>query len=286
MPWSRCKFAIGALGMNRGVGLSSRQRLCHRAEGEGGRQHGRLHAANTMHSHCCWSAALLTSRPNLAPNLTGAHSCMPAPGPPSPRSLRMYNRLVERCFTDCVESFRRKDLDSAEEKVSAGTAGVGVGSCCGAGACWGGGMRGGGPWGGGWGGGGLVRGIPEEGPRLCRGNQGGGGLIAAAMVLGQAEGHTLHSSSARGGGRVGLCHRASTNTEPSSGQLLSAGMACERARTTQHHRCLLSSPGCWSGAGARGPGCAASSLRPHAPALSTPALFSFSSCLPCVVLAH
>jgi hypothetical protein len=34
-----------------------------------------------------------------------------------PCSLRMYNSLVERCFRDCVESFRRKDLDSTEEKV-------------------------------------------------------------------------------------------------------------------------------------------------------------------------
>lgn len=33
-------------------------------------------------------------------------------------SLRMYNSLVEKCFKDCVESFRRKDLDSTEEKVS------------------------------------------------------------------------------------------------------------------------------------------------------------------------
>ena len=30
----------------------------------------------------------------------------------------MYNSLVEKCFKDCVESFRRKDLDGAEEKVS------------------------------------------------------------------------------------------------------------------------------------------------------------------------
>ncbi len=36
------------------------------------------------------------------------------------RSLRMYNTLVERCFVDCVDSFRRKDLESAEEKVGAG----------------------------------------------------------------------------------------------------------------------------------------------------------------------
>ena len=28
----------------------------------------------------------------------------------------MYNSLVERCFKDCVETFRRKDLDSGEEK--------------------------------------------------------------------------------------------------------------------------------------------------------------------------
>ena len=33
------------------------------------------------------------------------------------RSLRMYNSLVERCFKDCVDSFRRKDMEPAEEKV-------------------------------------------------------------------------------------------------------------------------------------------------------------------------
>jgi Tim10/DDP family zinc finger len=32
-------------------------------------------------------------------------------------SLRMYNSLVEKCFRDCVDSFRRKDLESSEEKV-------------------------------------------------------------------------------------------------------------------------------------------------------------------------
>lgn len=32
-------------------------------------------------------------------------------------SLKMYNSLVERCFRDCVDSFRRKDLDSTEEKA-------------------------------------------------------------------------------------------------------------------------------------------------------------------------
>ncbi|DBA66116.1 TPA: hypothetical protein ACH3X2_003113 [Trebouxia sp. C0005] len=31
-------------------------------------------------------------------------------------SLRMYNNVVERCFRDCVESFRRKDLESSEER--------------------------------------------------------------------------------------------------------------------------------------------------------------------------
>ena len=30
----------------------------------------------------------------------------------------MYNNLVERCFRDCVDSFRRKDLEGTEEKVS------------------------------------------------------------------------------------------------------------------------------------------------------------------------
>lgn len=37
-------------------------------------------------------------------------SCLPLPV-----SLRLYNSLVERCFRDCVESFRRKTLDRAEE---------------------------------------------------------------------------------------------------------------------------------------------------------------------------
>ena len=32
----------------------------------------------------------------------------------------MYNNLVDRCFRDCVDSFRRKDLDSGEEKVGLG----------------------------------------------------------------------------------------------------------------------------------------------------------------------
>ena len=42
----------------------------------------------------------------------------PLPLPPSP-SLRMYNALVERCFRDCVDSFRRKDLEPAEERCVA-----------------------------------------------------------------------------------------------------------------------------------------------------------------------
>ncbi|MQL80591.1 hypothetical protein Taro_013026 [Colocasia esculenta] len=29
--------------------------------------------------------------------------------------LRMYNALVERCFSDCVDTFRRKSLDKQEE---------------------------------------------------------------------------------------------------------------------------------------------------------------------------
>jgi hypothetical protein len=32
----------------------------------------------------------------------------------------MYNSLVEKCFKDCVDSFRRKDLDNSEEKVEHG----------------------------------------------------------------------------------------------------------------------------------------------------------------------
>ncbi|CAN0910559.1 Mitochondrial import inner membrane translocase subunit Tim9 [Linum grandiflorum] len=30
-------------------------------------------------------------------------------------SLRLYNSLVERCFTDCVDSFMRKSLSKQEE---------------------------------------------------------------------------------------------------------------------------------------------------------------------------
>ncbi|KAF3325153.1 mitochondrial import inner membrane translocase subunit Tim9 [Carex littledalei] len=30
-------------------------------------------------------------------------------------NLRMYNSLVEKCFTDCVDTFRRKTLDKQEE---------------------------------------------------------------------------------------------------------------------------------------------------------------------------
>ncbi|PKU68891.1 Mitochondrial import inner membrane translocase subunit Tim9 [Dendrobium catenatum] len=36
-------------------------------------------------------------------------------GKKSVRILRMYNSLVERCFNDCVDSFRRKTLDKQEE---------------------------------------------------------------------------------------------------------------------------------------------------------------------------
>lgn len=31
------------------------------------------------------------------------------------RSLKMYNSLVERCFSHCIENFRRKTLDKQEE---------------------------------------------------------------------------------------------------------------------------------------------------------------------------
>ncbi|MQL77332.1 hypothetical protein Taro_009721 [Colocasia esculenta] len=30
-------------------------------------------------------------------------------------ALRMYNSLVERCFVDCIDTFRRKSLDKQEE---------------------------------------------------------------------------------------------------------------------------------------------------------------------------
>lgn len=32
-------------------------------------------------------------------------------------SLKMYNNLVERCFSTCVQSFRRKSLEKDEERV-------------------------------------------------------------------------------------------------------------------------------------------------------------------------
>ena len=36
---------------------------------------------------------------------------------PHYHSLRMYNTVVERCFMDCVGSFKRKDLEKDEEAV-------------------------------------------------------------------------------------------------------------------------------------------------------------------------
>lgn len=37
-------------------------------------------------------------------------------------SLRMYNTLVEKCFKECVQGFRSKDLDTTEERC--------VQNCC------------------------------------------------------------------------------------------------------------------------------------------------------------
>ena len=37
-------------------------------------------------------------------------------------SLRMYNNLVEKCFSSCVQSFRRKTLEKDEERC--------VSKCC------------------------------------------------------------------------------------------------------------------------------------------------------------
>ena len=37
-------------------------------------------------------------------------------------SLRMYNSLVEKCFKECVQGFRSKDLDTTEERC--------VQNCC------------------------------------------------------------------------------------------------------------------------------------------------------------
>ena len=36
---------------------------------------------------------------------------------PRPRSMRLYNNLVQRCFNDCVDDFRSKHLTDGEEKV-------------------------------------------------------------------------------------------------------------------------------------------------------------------------
>jgi hypothetical protein len=40
-----------------------------------------------------------------------------APGMPLVCSLKQYNRLVERCFKECVSDFKSKNLDKEEEKV-------------------------------------------------------------------------------------------------------------------------------------------------------------------------
>lgn len=36
---------------------------------------------------------------------------------PHNTSLKLYNNLVERCFKDCVQDFRSKNLAKDEEKV-------------------------------------------------------------------------------------------------------------------------------------------------------------------------
>ncbi len=33
-------------------------------------------------------------------------------------SLRTYNSVVQRCFQDCISTFRSKNLDNTEERVS------------------------------------------------------------------------------------------------------------------------------------------------------------------------
>ena len=51
---------------------------------------------------------------------SGSKNKPPTPTPTQTHtSLRMYNALVERCFCDCVDSFRRKDLEPTEERCVA-----------------------------------------------------------------------------------------------------------------------------------------------------------------------
>ena len=89
------------------------------------RNYNNSHGSGIRHPH-----ADLPLRP--APPCPAPYApALPAPcrPPVPPRSLRMYNSLVERCFKDCVDSFRRKDLDATEEKVRQGRGGWGQGCC-------------------------------------------------------------------------------------------------------------------------------------------------------------
>ena len=90
---------MGARGQEKGVGGPGRQ-VAARALGDGLGTRARAPPPRLP------TRALRPPAPPTLPPFTNTHA-----------SLRMYNSLVERCFRECVESFRRKDLDATEEKV-------------------------------------------------------------------------------------------------------------------------------------------------------------------------
>lgn len=45
-----------------------------------------------------------------------ALSLSPLPARPAPARRSVYNKVVNRCFMDCVNSFRHKSLDGKEDE--------------------------------------------------------------------------------------------------------------------------------------------------------------------------
>ena len=66
---------------------------------------------------CAYCATATASQPDEAQNCTCTDS-LPT------YSLRLYNGLVERCFCECVDEFRRRELNTDEEKVRCASLGI------------------------------------------------------------------------------------------------------------------------------------------------------------------
>ena len=51
------------------------------------------------------------------PSLTRADSAMRLVARAHERRLKLYNRITDKCFKDCVHGFRKKSLANDEERV-------------------------------------------------------------------------------------------------------------------------------------------------------------------------